>query len=1271
MPFRPGQLRVFDKAGRPLGIITGFSVVGPRSYRLNAMEDFSFHLPRNDDTTPILATPQPVSHIGDPQSAASTTGLLSLPVPSTAANGDLLLATVVTRLSAGADTATNAPAGWDLILSTTIGGTYRMDTFSRGVDGSEGAAAEFGGPIGTGGSTAPGMVGTLVGYRNARRIFPADQLATPSGTSHVSPYVAARYVNSRRVLAFGGTGNVTWTPPAGYTEIIEQAGAGPAVSIEHTSRLVAAAGAQPIVSATSSGAVQGMVHSLVIEQVAEVSMLLTEDNLIYVQNNTPMDPWAGVIDDVNYTNGTVTVRAAGALALCEKLDADIEQDEGKAADIAERLIDAAVAQQSAHGDLMLGFVRDDPGPDNPGLYTFSGEIVSGLTQLADDTLSEFYFLPRIKANGHLAIDLHWGSERRIDHRDIVIHDGPGGQIVPGISIDFNGADRINYAKLTGRATNLGLYVNYPSIRSVIVDITPQTSLSVPESEMVGARRRVAGDFTVNWGYPVALEQQMAAAIEAAYIGYYKRFLYAFHSRFGQPFLDGYDWSGPDSNNERRLIASMMRTKSFMGLIGERGIVHQLDANADMDASIEDWRLLDTYPTGSTRGASRNWRNPKHMLLLDNAGVLYDFHIGGSSTSPVLVSDRLFRAVEASETPRGVSTDPSAPEFVWVLTSSPAQAIVRKYDIDALTLLSEWAVGDPDYDDLAVDAHRGLVWLGHSTTGAIVPFGITDGTEANTSLGAAQPYSRFTSSQPTVRGIALAASGTIIYVIHRDGEVVIFYTKDGGRAGAKQTEVVGATGLYVSVPDARIWVMDNHRDIRVYRAATALATIDGPDPADGAPGFQDLVTGQFVKVVMSDNRDINYPPPDPGGGGGGSHPYRPRFRSQFGRWVGGAGEIWNHDTGRTDHGAGSSWTAWTGAGGGVLDGSNCGPTSTAMALDRHTNGALQPIPPTVRVATGDNFSGTLPQANADAFDKLANAAGFPNCQRDWHCTWDEFVARVKSGKGAFLAGDATTPLWQPYTHTDAPGHFIYVNEFREGTGAEAGWYIFDPATNGGPVSPRWVPGRALRAFGEAYSGGSYVWAFFTRDTGSGNSTNRADGLTVWPDATGVLQLIDENGAVVAPAVVTDPNLLVVYTKGAWHDTLTPGPSPLDAARITKEWKLDGDQVVAFKKRTEVTFPNPELIVAGEEGRVDAWSPTEMGYGKFDWSYRRAGISRYMVSYDDSPDAPKSVEQIAEGLATPDYDRCAICTEIIVFTGSSWSHADASIDADHTAAWKGTP
>jgi hypothetical protein len=342
-----------------------------------------------------------------------------------------------------------------------------------------------------------------------------------------------------------------------------------------------------------------------------VNNLLLRDRLIYVANHMyGMRGWGGVISNVTYADEKAVVSCIGMASLFHKLEAElIEQDDGYIWTIAARLVSAAQAKQGAHGDLVVGFHHDEtPGNyrRNFGHYANEGDILAALQQLGSNNLVEFFPHTRIRPDGTLKVDLRWGGRYVIDHTAVVIKDGVGGSLLPGTSLTFTGVDLVNRARLRGASTDLGRFVDYDSIRGVIKEVTPECELTLDDTDAPNHRRREELGLSVGFGYSQATEQALAQQIQAKYLGYYKAFLYAYHARYGKPFLEGYDWQGPDGNNDKQLTAHYFRAYSRLAYIGKRTVITGSTIDDDVtaiEAQIEDWRFLSTIQPVTHAAAS--------------------------------------------------------------------------------------------------------------------------------------------------------------------------------------------------------------------------------------------------------------------------------------------------------------------------------------------------------------------------------------------------------------------------------------------------------------------------------------------------------------------------------------------------------------------------------------------------------------------------------------------------------------------------------------------
>lgn len=227
-----------------------------------------------------------------------------------------------------------------------------------------------------------------------------------------------------------------------------------------------------------------------------------------------------------------------------------------------------------------------------------------------------------------------------------------------------------------------------------------------------------------------------------------------------------------------------------------------------------------------------------------------------------------------------------------------------------------------------------------------------------------------------------------------------------------------------------------------------------DPAAGT--FQILDTtadlSQGMTVTYQRTVGSNPVPPEPGTTSGlpvdvGGTAYRPRGQRQLG-W-------------------GTKW-----------DGVNCGMTSSAMALDRHTLGAFSDIngypldnPPNMR-----NFSGVTEVRGTtmgEAVTAWANGWGesliYPG-----YTTFDFFVRQIQSGRGAMAAGDyGSLPIYLKKQLNFNGPHAIFINEQL----SDGSFWGFDPLGR----APIVYPYSTLQTYMQTFTGSGHVVASYTKIT----------------------------------------------------------------------------------------------------------------------------------------------------------------------------------------------
>jgi hypothetical protein len=144
-------------------------------------------------------------------------------------------------------------------------------------------------------------------------------------------------------------------------------------------------------------------------------------------------------------------------------------------------------------------------------------------------------------------------------------------------------------------------------------------------------------------------------------------------------------------------------------------------------------------------------------------------------------------------------------------------------------------------------------------------------------------------------------------------------------------------------------------------------------------------------------------------------------------------------------------------------------SSAIALDRHTEGAKTATPPQMRAAQLDQSGGT---DLADAAYAWSHGWSETLSVR-YGLSWASFAAKINEGRGAIVQG-MYSEVPHPYTAQpsfDGP-HAVYVNEFN----ADGYALVYDPLATG----PKWWPSAVLSDYALTFGGGT-VNAGFTQDT----------------------------------------------------------------------------------------------------------------------------------------------------------------------------------------------
>lgn len=589
---------------------------------------------------------------------------------------------------------------------------------------------------------------------------------------------------------------------------------------------------------------------------ASVAALLATDNLVYIEDELATIPgWGGEIADNDFHDERCDVKVLGGIGLLIAVQTEevIRQNAGMASNVAARLIAAANAKKGAHGDLNLQFVVDGDAPLY-GTYEFDGDVFQGLRTLASDTLCEFWVEAVLGPGAAtLGFTVHWDHRRTIDHTAVVIKDGVGGNLKAGSHFLYSGQEVLNRIRLRGQPTHLGDFLNYDCIKAVVRDVTPEVIWEVPGA--ANQRLREELGLTVNFGLSDDAQRGIAttgytdpvtgvhvAGLEEVYLGYYKSFLYAYHNRQGKPFLDGFDWSGPDGTNDRSLIERYFRTWNKLGHTPSTVVITTDSDNGLPGATIEDWSFISLVFDGSGAiAAAIDYGNQALHWILKASGTVSHVDL----INDAVTTDADFVAVPSGATALSMATDAASADSLWVLGTLGGTPFIAEWSLDGEALVAQYNIGITSPTDIAVDANNGLLYVSSSADGNIHVLDLNSGSPLS-------PDPTFASGHADVEGISI--SGGVIYVANGAGVIRMLFLPSGAFAGTFTTGFtlgVGGNALLVDPNNHRVWLTTGG-SIAEYDAYVAVGVLPGATGLTGAPGFDEIHRGTYVHVVMSSN-----------------------------------------------------------------------------------------------------------------------------------------------------------------------------------------------------------------------------------------------------------------------------------------------------------------------------------------------------------------------------------------------------------------------------------
>lgn len=584
---------------------------------------------------------------------------------------------------------------------------------------------------------------------------------------------------------------------------------------------------------------------------AAMALLLTRDNIVYIADEQFGVPgWGGAISNVVEGNERVEVSMLGGASLLSKVDTTgpVKQTVGTSDTLAQHLISEANAKKGGNGDIQLGFVADGSTPVY-GTITFDGDIYQGLTQIATETLAEWWCETILGPGGSsIGFTIHWDKLVTHHHESIVIHDGVGGQLKSGTQVQYSGLEMLNAIRLKGQPTHLSDFLTYPCIQSIVHDITPEVDFTVPP--IPGARYSEDLSLSVNFGLSDDAQRKIAWDIQQLYLDYYRTYLYAHHTMEGKPFLDGYDWSGPDGTNDSKLTERFFRSFSYLASFGAPTVV-----TAPSEAVTIVGGVPTTDPVLTTAGSVSEWV-PDTTIALPGiviTGMATDVNtnlrwVADAATGNLLTlqPDNLTTSIwglvaVAGETLLSVAQSATDAQHVIVLVSVGSAKYVRIYNVDTLALVSQYQLpsGLNALDIAAVGTSLYVVGSGDSNIHTI---------DALTGAAIALIPAGLVPS-------AISTSGGMLYVAATTGAVRILFP-NGSSAGSLSIPS-GVTGLFADPTGGHVYTILPNGTAASYHAFVAVGSSTGPTAnlSAGAPGFDLVQGGQYIHIVMTDDEAL--------------------------------------------------------------------------------------------------------------------------------------------------------------------------------------------------------------------------------------------------------------------------------------------------------------------------------------------------------------------------------------------------------------------------------
>jgi len=329
--------------------------------------------------------------------------------------------------------------------------------------------------------------------------------------------------------------------------------------------------------------------------------LIAEDRILVIGSSFGLEPWAGSIDTVEWTDGAAILSVQDlygqlATALIRDTAAVKTRTGTPASALASLVMGHANTWLGREGEVQWEF-------DGTGSLTFfgddtlSGDILGILAKIATQSFGEFCWDVRVLSDRIVPI-LVWRDAFSAG-AGVALTDGATGNVRANPSYSTSVTQLVNAVRLVGSVTRIESLIPPGAKALPVQEVIPVAEVWLP----TGAYRRrtnlslsapVTLFVEVPYSLPDESQQEQADAAALAMRNLYKTFIRAVHDQYGRPWHDGWAWAGPgpedDDSNESNATVNLVPER----VLHLRDYVHWLHLSDGPRAIVMKHRTLASY-----------------------------------------------------------------------------------------------------------------------------------------------------------------------------------------------------------------------------------------------------------------------------------------------------------------------------------------------------------------------------------------------------------------------------------------------------------------------------------------------------------------------------------------------------------------------------------------------------------------------------------------------------------------------------------------------------